>query len=177
MKCDRAFVIEICNQNLLNMQISMFSILFTLALSNATENSNQHFSYTLNTSADSETIWSIWTDVPNWKSWDTGLQDAEIEEAFQLNAKGKIISLEGRTSKFEVTAFEAGKTYTIRTKLPFGSLYVKRYLSEESGQLSFTHEVWFTGFSKGLFGKLFGSKFKEILPGVLENVKKIAEQK
>jgi hypothetical protein len=137
---------------------------------------NQHFSYTLISSADSEKVWDIWVDVENWNKWDTGLQDASIKDTFKLNSEGTITSLEGRISKFRIVAFDNGKSYTIKTKLPLGSLYVKRYLKTEEDRTIFTHEVWFKGLTKGIFARAFGKKFKEMLPEVLENVKTIAEK-
>ncbi|MGD1843036.1 MAG: SRPBCC family protein [Thermonemataceae bacterium] len=101
--------------------------------------SNSHFWYSLETTASPTTIWNIWTDVPRWKDWDTGLKDAQMEGKFELNQQGEIISLENRRAKFKITALEEGRSYTYRTKLPFGSLYVKRYLTEQEGKTIFTH--------------------------------------
>ncbi|MEM9364240.1 MAG: SRPBCC family protein [Bacteroidota bacterium] len=140
------------------------------------EPSNKHFWNTVETSASPEKIWTIWTDVPNWKKWDSGLKDATLDGPFELNAKGKIISLEGRTSRFKVTECVSGKSYTFKSKLPFGALYVKRYLEVKQGVTFFTHEVWFTGLTGGIFAKRFGPEFRSVLPKVMENIKKIAEK-
>ena len=139
--------------------------------------SNKHFWYSLETSASPEIIWAIWTDVSNWKNWDTGLKDASMKEEFQLHSKGIIISLEDRKSKFKVVEFIDGQSYTIKTKLPLGSLYVKRFLTQENGKTMFTHEVWFKGLTKGIFAKAFGAKFRKLLPDVLRNIKTIAENR
>ncbi len=136
---------------------------------------NKHFWYSLETHASPERIWSVWTNVPDWKTWDIGLKDASIEDEFNLGAKGKIVSLEERTTKFKVVEYIKGVSYTYKTKLPLGSLYVKRYLTKEKEKISFTHEVWFKGLTGGLFAKAFGAKFREMLPTVLSNVKTLAE--
>ncbi len=137
--------------------------------------SNKHFWYTLETDASPEKIWQIWTDVTKWKDWDSGLKDAMMEESFQKDAKGKIVSLDDRKSKFKIVEFEEGISYTFKVRLFLGSLYVKRYLEEVENKTRFTHEVWFTGITKGIFGKSLGKDFREILPEVLENIKRIAE--
>lgn len=148
---------------------------FLVTLSLQQEQSNKHFWYSMETTASAEEIWSIWVDVPRWKDWDTGLKDAYMDEALGLNAKGVIISLEDRKSKFKIIEIVEGKSYTMKTKLPLGSLYVKRYLEEKEGKVIFTHEVWFKGLTKGIFAKAFGGKFRKLLPDVLENIKNIAE--
>ena len=149
--------------------------LLMLAVALPIESSNKHFSSTLTTSASPETIWQIWTDVPNWKNWDTGLQDASMASAWELGAKGKILSLEGRKAKFKVVEWVPQESYTYKTQLPLARLYVKRSLKTEAGQTIFTHEVWFTGLLGGIFAKALGTSFREMLPGVLKNIKEIAE--
>jgi len=138
--------------------------------------SNQHFWYTLESDATPHQIWTIWTDVANWHQWDSGLKAAEMQSPFQLNATGIITSLEGRKSKFKIVELEEGTTYTFKTKLPLGSLYVKRYLEQKNEKTYFTHEVWFQGLTKGIFAKAFGKKFKAMLPEVMQSINQIAIQ-
>lgn len=139
--------------------------------------SNQHFWHQLSTAAPATTVWEIWTDVGSWKDWDSGLKDASIVGDFQLGNKGTIISLEGRKSRFKIVELVPGKSYTIKTRLPLGSLYVKRFLEEKNGQVEFTHEVWFSGLTKGVFAKAFGGNFRQLLPQVMAEIKTIAESK
>ena len=137
--------------------------------------SNRHFWHSVETTAPPEAVWSVWTEVSNWKAWDTGLKDAEMEANFNLGAKGIIVSLEDRKSTFKVVAYAEGQSYTYKTKLPLGSLYVKRYLETNNGVTVFTHEVWFKGMTSGVFAKSFGNKFRKMLPGVLQNIKNLVE--
>ena len=142
----------------------------------AQSQSNKHFSHTLATTAKPEVIWDIWIDVPNWKSWDKGLQGATIIGDFKLGAKGTIVSNDGRTSKWKVVAFEAGQSYTFKTSLPLGGLYVKRTLEVNNNETYFTHEVWFKGLTAGIFAKLFGGEFRALLPEVMALIKSQAEK-
>ena len=140
------------------------------------EQSNQHFWNTIETFATPETIWKIWTDVPNWKDWDKELKSAELDGLFAKGVKGKLIPQKGKKAKFKIVAFEKGKSYTFKTNLPLGSLFVKRTLEVKNGRTYFTHEVWFKGLTKGIFAKLLGNDFRKALPIVMENIKKIAEK-
>ncbi|MEL7148520.1 MAG: SRPBCC family protein [Bacteroidota bacterium] len=139
--------------------------------------SNKHFSHTVTVAADASKIWQIWTDVSNWKSWDKGLRDAFLASGdFGLSASGTIIALNGQKSKFTIVAYQQGRSYTMKTRLPFGSLYVRRFLTTKDGIVTFTHEVRFAGLSAGLFAGLFGRKFRIMLPEVMEEIKKIVAQ-
>jgi len=154
----------------------MSIVIATSGTAQLKKQSNNYFSNTITTKASPETIWKIWTEVHNWKDWDTGLKDAVMEDAFELGAGGKIISLEGRTSKFKVVAFKTNKSYTFKTKLPLGALFIKRTLEVKDKTTYFTHEVWFKGLTGGIFAKKFGPKFREMLPIAMENIKTIAEK-
>lgn len=156
--------------------ISALTASFNFSYTQSMKQTNKHFSNTLETTATASEIWEIWTDVPNWKNWDIGLKDASLAGNFTLKAKGKILSLEGKKSNFKIVAYEKGKSYTFKTNLPFGGVYVKRYLSLKNGKVFFTHEVWFSGLAGGVFAKRFGPNFKKMLPTAMQNIKEIAEK-
>lgn len=156
--------------------IILISTLVMQAHAQEKKPTKKHFWHTVETTASPDKIWAVWADVPNWKTWDTGLKEASINMPFAQNAKGEILSLEDRKSTFKIVAFEQGKTYTFKTNLPLGGLHVKRFLEVKNGRTYFTHEVWFSGLSGGVFANIFGEKFKNMLPKVMENIKKIAEK-
>lgn len=135
----------------------------------------RHFWHTETTSADPAAVWALWTDVPNWGHWDDGLTSASLEGPFQPGAKGKILA-DGRTSHFQVLAVEEGKAYTFRTAFPLGGLNIRRSLSPKENKWEITHEVWFDGISKSLFGFILGRKWLTMLPAVVRKVKTLAEQ-
>jgi Polyketide cyclase / dehydrase and lipid transport len=133
------------------------------------------FSHTLRTNAPSEKIWQIWTDVAHWAAWDSELRDARLEGMFGLGAVGQITPKTGRISKFTISQFSPGQSYTFTVKLPLASLNVYRYLSNYPDGVYFTHEVSFRGILGFVFGLLLGRQFRSVLPSVMENVNRIAE--
>jgi hypothetical protein len=133
------------------------------------------FSHTLKTSATSERIWAIWTDVSNWAAWDTELIDSQIEGAFALGAIGKLTPKKGQVATFKISQLNPGESYTFTVGLPLCELHVYRYLRHRSDGIDFTHEVSFRGFSAPIFSRLLGKQFKSVLPSIMENVKRIAE--
>jgi len=141
------------------------------------QQTNYHFRYTDSTTASSDKIWQVWTDVPNWKQWDKGLKEAYIEGDFIVGTKGKLIPDKGPKSKFMITELLPNLSYTFKTKIPFGWLIIKRAVEEKEGKTFFTHDVEFTGLLKKVFGNLLGKKYRTMLPEVLSEIKKIAERK
>jgi hypothetical protein len=159
-------------------------VLFVLFLSGcassvapvSTAPSPSHFWYVVETTAPPEKIWNVWTDVSNWRAWDTGLKNAEMTGAFAKNAKGTITSLDDRQSEFRVVEFESGKSYTYEVGLFLSSLFVKRSFEVVNGKTVFKHEVWFSGMTAGMFAGMLGKDFQKMLPEVMENVKTLAEK-
>ncbi len=134
------------------------------------------FSHTVKTSASPAQIWAIWIDVERWSEWDTELLDSHLESFFQLRAIGKLTPKKGQVSTFRISQFSEGKSYTFTVKLPLCRLNVYRHLQSRSDWTEFTHEVSFQGLLAFVFGLLLGRKFQAALPGVMENVKQIAER-
>ena len=156
----------------------LFLIISTLIVMEAkAQQTNYHFSYTDSTTATSDKIWEVWTDVPNWKQWDKGLKEAVIEGEFIVGTKGKLTPDRGPKSKFIITELVTNRSYTFKTKIPFGWLIIKRTLEVKDGKTFFTHDVAFTGFLKKILGKKLGKNYRELLPSVLSEIKLIAGKK
>jgi Polyketide cyclase / dehydrase and lipid transport len=133
------------------------------------------FNHTLTTTAPPAKIWQIWTDVTNWSRWDTELRDATLNGALILGAKGILTTTAGRSSRFRISQFNPGQSYTMTIDLPLSSLNVYRYLHDRSDGTFFTHEVSFKGLFAPLFGFILGRKFRAVLPSVMSNIADIAE--
>lgn len=140
------------------------------------QESNYHFSHTDSTLVSSDKIWQIWIDVPNWKQWDSGLKEAYLEGDFIEGAKGKLIPDKGPKSRFIISELMLGKSYTYKTKIPFGWLIVRRTLNSRDGITFFTHDVEFTGPLRKILGNQLGKRYRAILPNVLTEIKLIAER-
>ena len=66
-------------------------------------------------------------------------------------------------------------SYKLKTKIPFGWLIVSRYMKNEDGMVTVTHDVKFTGMLRKLLGNKIGKRYREMLPSVMGNIKLIAE--
>lgn len=162
----------------MSINLSILIMMATTVFSSSkSENTKHSFEYTIQTTASPETIWHIWTDVAQWHQWDTGLKSATLKGKFQLGAKGKLTPDKGPKANFKITAIHEGKSYTFRTGLPLGGLYVERYLNTQNGITSFTHRVSFKGLGGRLLSGSLGKRYKAMLPEVMNKIKQIAEQK
>ncbi|MEL6864908.1 MAG: SRPBCC family protein [Bacteroidota bacterium] len=136
-----------------------------------------HFQHSESTKAPAAAIWAIWIDIDRWPEWDRGLKKAQLKNGpFAEGAKGRLTPDKGPKAKFIITDVKEGQAYTLKTRIPFGWLIVRRYLKEEKDQRVFTHEVEFTGLFKKLFARQLGKRYQKMLPEVLQKIKELAEQ-
>jgi len=130
----------------------------------------------MRTNAAAGAVWAVWTDVARWPEWDGEFESAYIEGGrIALGARGSLRPRRGPASSFVVSEFEPEKGYAFSTRLPLCELVIRRRLGAAGGT-TFTHEVSFVGPLSYLFGALLGRRFRAALPGVMENVRSIAER-
>lgn len=135
------------------------------------------FDHTVTTSAAPGDVWAVWADVARWPEWDVELESASIEGGrLASGAKGTLRPKRGPASSFLVSEFEPEEGYAFTTRLPLCELVVRRRLGGDGDSTTFTHEVSFVGPLSFLFGALLGWRFQAALPGVMENVRRIAER-
>ena len=134
------------------------------------------FDHTVETSAPPEKIWAAWTDVECWPEWDTELDSASLDGSFALGTKGRVKPKRGPAARFSISELIPGESYTLTTRLPLCELKVSRRLTrnDDSGTF-FIHVVSFVGPLCFVFGNLLGRRYREALPVVMENLRKIAE--
>lgn len=142
----------------------------------APPSSPTHFQHTECTRSEPTRIWALWTDVGQWPAWDSGLKAARLDSPFGEGASGLLTPDRGPRARFWIEEVEPGRAYTLRTRLPLGSLTVRRSLVEQDGITCFTHDVQFRGVLRGLFGRLLGRRYRQQLPAVMQTIRQLAEQ-
>jgi Polyketide cyclase / dehydrase and lipid transport len=144
---------------------------------NQTIGTPRDFRCTLTVQASPEVLWRIWTDVPNWPTWDDPLSSAGIDGSLQVGCTGWLITRNGQKSSFTVTQIQPLHSYTFTTALPAAKLTVHRFLTipPSNAQLEFTHRVRFGGPLGWLWAALLGRGFMRQLEPVMLKLKTIAE--
>jgi len=134
------------------------------------------FDHIVETTAPPEKFWAAWTDVEHWPQWDTKLVSATLDGSFALGTKGRVKPKRGPAARIFISELKPGESYTFTTRLPLCELKVRRHLTRKDGGATyFTHEVSFVGPLASVFGNLLGRRYREALPVVMENLRKIAE--
>ncbi len=138
--------------------------------------SNYHFQYSIYVDNSKEKVWDYLTDVSRWNEWDTELLDSKLSGNLSVGAKGMLIPKKGPKLKFHISKCVPYVSYTFVTRMPVGTLEIKRSIEEGGNHIKFTDEIKFTGVLKRFFGFMLGSGFKSVLPEVMQRFKELVEK-
>jgi hypothetical protein len=126
---------------------------------------------TATTSASSEVIWQLWSDVANWKTWDTQVESSSLDGLFVSGTRGKLKPKGGPASPFVMLDTQPGRSFTDRTRLPGATMdFIHEMTSTPTGT-QFTHRIRITGPLSPLFARLMGRNLRQ---GVQDAVQKLA---
>jgi len=164
----------------LALSFTILSISLALA-SNVEELGNYSMKLSVKTTASKESIWQLWEEVENWKSFDERLEYSYLigEEAkFEAGVSGYLKGQGAPKTPFVITEMISGTSFTEVLKLPlWQTIHLKRYFEKsDKDETIFTHEVVFRGGLKSLYYCLLSGPFKEDLTKVMGKMKQLAEQ-
>ncbi|MBL4850794.1 MAG: hypothetical protein JKY90_00710 [Gammaproteobacteria bacterium] len=146
---------------------------------NVIELPNYSLKYSVETSAKKSTIWKLWSDVENWKKFDTILEYSYLVDnaEFKTGSIGYLNAKGAPKTKFILTEVNDGISFTESLKIPlYQTIDLQRYFEiNNKGTTTFTHEVNFKGSLKSIMYFLLSGTFKSELIHVMENLKKVAE--
>jgi len=135
--------------------------------------------YSVETTAKQSTIWHLWSDVENWKKFDTLLEYSYLDEGYQfeLGATGAVKADGASKTRFKLIELTSGVSFTERLFVPlYQSIDLKRYFEEsDQGNTIFTHEVVFKGRLRFLVYRIAARSFKTELPLVMGRLRDVAE--
>ncbi len=131
------------------------------------------FSHTVQTKANSQRIWRVWINVPEWKRWDYQLEYSRLNGKFTEGATGVIKSKRSVESRFLIEEIRKNKL-VISIDIPLSKLKITRTVEPMRKGCTFTHETSFEGPFGFFYGLLFGARFKRELPIVMGKVATIA---
>ena len=137
--------------------------------------------YSLATSAQKSTIWSLWSDVENWKDYDTIVEYSYLEDDadFVKGATGFVKTEGAPRSRFKLIEVHPGESFIEKLYVPlYQSIELHRYFEKtDTGTTIFSHEVRFKGRLRFITYAIAGGVFKKELPLVMGRLKALAEKR
>ena len=127
-------------------------------------------------SATAEKVFSLYSNVPGWPSWDPDVRESSIDGPFAPGARGTLRPSNGPKARITLTEVAQNRLFTVESRLPLCVMRFEHELSDASGQTRARHRVSFSGVMAPVFGRLIGSQIRNGLPRTLEGLKRAAEE-
>jgi len=131
--------------------------------------------HTVETKATAGAIWQVWQDVPNWNTWDHGIEYSTLNGPFKAGSTGTLKPKGGPLVHTLLTHVEPMKMFADEAKLTLARIIVSHYLTESNGKREVTHQIEMKGPLAFIFAYLIGRQMKKNLPQEMAAMVKKAE--
>src|SRR5215212_1403441 len=133
------------------------------------------FEHSVRAPASRDRVWSLYTDVSGWPSWNPGVARAELDGPVAEGATGTVRAAGGPTSTLKVIAMEPDRRFVTEVSERLMRLRFEYELADAgSGQLFITHRVRMTGLATPLMRRTVGPRLERSIPAALATLVEFA---
>jgi uncharacterized protein YndB with AHSA1/START domain len=125
--------------------------------------------------ATPKTIFRIYEDVENWKSWDPDTKASSLSNGLALGSKGSLTPAKGNRIPMEITSVERDHHFTVTSETAFFRLDFEHELTFANPGTRVVHRVKFSGLLKPFLKIVLGARIDKGLPITLQRLKVLAE--
>jgi uncharacterized protein YndB with AHSA1/START domain len=126
------------------------------------------FEHSVQARTSRERVWTLWTDVSGWPSWNPGVGHAQLDGPVTEGATGTVRAVGGPTSTLRVLAIEPERRFVTETSERFMRLRFEHELADvDGGELRITHRVRMTGPATPLMRRTVGPRLERSIPAAL----------
>ena len=136
----------------------------------------ENHSHTIKINASPEKIFGIYSDVSNWKSWDSEVVSSSLDGPFKDGTFGSLKPKSGPKSKILIETVIPNISFCALSKLPLCVMRFGHDLEKAGDYTSVTHSLNFSGPLSFLFKRLIGNQISKTIPHSLIGLKQKAER-
>jgi Polyketide cyclase / dehydrase and lipid transport len=129
----------------------------------------------IRTHAPPEVVFRIYEDVERWHTWDPDTRQAWLDGPLLPGARGRLTPTRGRTVPMVVTAVEAGRSFTVESRIPLFRMVFDHELRPGPDGTEVTHRVQFHGLLSVVLGPMLIRQLNTGLPVTLARLRDLAE--
>jgi len=125
-------------------------------------------------SADSSTpgaVWQRWTDVENWKDWDSSLLSSTLSGPFEVGTRGEMTPQGMSAMPFELTEVTPLRSFSNSTPLPGATIVFRHWLEQTTKGLKIIHQATLSGEAWQGYADRMGAHLEH---GLKDSVEKLA---
>lgn len=103
-------------------------------------------------------VWTVLSDINNWKDWGDDLEWTQLEGPCKLNAKFLLKPKGGPLTKLSITKYDRPNVFADVAYLPLGKMHTTHTLTETSQGIKLQVDVLISGLLSFLWVKVIGQK-------------------
>lgn len=128
------------------------------------------------TTASSQTVFRLWSDVQAWPTWDKEIDWVKLNGAFAAGTHGVMKPKGGPKTKFMILAVKQDESFSDVSFMPGAKLRFSHQLTSQGKSTTVTHTVSISGPLSGLWSKILGKNLRSGLQPAVNNLVALAEQ-
>ncbi|MFZ9718620.1 MAG: SRPBCC family protein [Chitinophagaceae bacterium] len=118
---------------------------------------------TIITACKADQVWNLLTNISEWPRWNPDIQKVTMTLPFSLSARGAIFFRQGWRTKFTITQYVPGSSYTISFKNLLADVHIHRFIGYHNHKTTITNEIWAEGVLSQIWWSLFSSAHLRML--------------
>jgi hypothetical protein len=134
-----------------------------------------HVEHRISVQAPPERIFAIYSDVPNWSTWDPDTKSSSLEGPFVAGTRGRLVPAKGSAVPMLLTSVVQNRSFTVGVRVPLFRMLFEHELRPLPAGTEVVHRASFSGVLAFLLGKLIGTQLNTGLPITLSRLKRLAE--
>jgi hypothetical protein len=127
-------------------------------------------SITKTTTKSASDIYTLYSDVNNWKNWDKSVESSDLEGEFKVGATGTMKSVGGPKSKIVITGATPNEYSASTCSLPGCKIIFEQRIKDLGDTREVTHNVSLEGFLAPVFKLILGKDLTKDLESGVDNV-------
>jgi len=131
---------------------------------------------TILTACKADAVWKILTNLQQWNQWNASIRSVTIGMPLSLKSKGAVLFRQGWRTRFTVTDYVPGSSYTISFKNLLADVHIHRYIGYHNRKTTITNELWAEGILSDLWWALFASTWIKMLESESSQLQQFMEQ-
>jgi len=134
------------------------------------------YEHRVETTADPEVLWRIWSDMADWPSWNAGIKAIEVDGPFTVGSTFRMTSPDGDTVELRLAEIVPGEAFV--DEMDAGDFVVRTVhrLERGSGATRVVYRTEFHGPAADEIGPKLGPAITADFPDVLAALVRKAER-
>jgi len=132
---------------------------------------------TFHSSASPERVWSIWSDVSTWPSWNPDVVSVAIDGPFVSGARGEMTTKAGGTHSITLREVDPGQSFELETSpIPLGRFHFACQVRPAgAGSSTISQSITIHGPLGPLYSAMMGERIAQGFEPILSGLKAAAE--